>query len=624
MSLRSKVVVIVAGIIGLYSIVDYAIQRRTVLPSFVQLEREGAERDLRRCVGAIERELQQLGTTAGDYGAWDDTAQFVADGNEQYIEDNMTPSTLKGIGVNLLCICNPQGRIMVAKTLDLGTQEPLPIPDFPAECLPPTHVLLRLREPTDAIQGILMTSLGPLLLASRPVLNDLREGPVRGAVIMGRFLNAGLVARLREQTQVHFDVCAALANPLLVSVTGEPQSESPAIAVSIDDSQAGVLLVSTTLPDLTGRPILPIRATVERQVTARGLAAMRFATGSLAAVGLVVLMVLLAALRWAVLGPVSILTEHVVRVGTTDDLTARLSLSTSGEIAILATEFNRMVERLADARKKLLEQSYASGIAEMASGTLHNVRNALTPVMVELDMLRQELAQAPVDQMDVARRQLAEQATSDSRRQDLAKFLELAGDRLVCVARHAHAKLDHVSEQTRQIEQFLSDQEDVSRTTRPLEAVVLAELIRDAAALLPAALRDRISLETGPGVARTGTLKTQRIGLLQVLNNVLLNAAEAIVAAGKERGTVVVDADLENDGGLALVHLRIRDDGEGIAPENLRRIFERGFTTRGHAARGLGLHWCANCIAAMNGKMYAESDGPARGARLHVLIPQTT
>lgn len=150
----------------------------------------------------------------------------------------------------------------------------------------------------------------------------------------------------------------------------------------------------------------------------------------------------------------------------------------------------------------------------------------------------------------------------------------------------------------------------------------MEELTREAAALLPGNLRDRLSIELEPGVAATGSFKAHRICLLQILGNLLTNAAEAIGEAGRDRGTVSVDASTEDVDGVPMVHLRVRDDGTGISAQDLGRIFERGFTTKSGSSRGTGLHWCANSVTAMRGRIFAESKGIGHGTCMHVLLPR--
>jgi two-component system, NtrC family, sensor kinase len=70
------------------------------------------------------------------------------------------------------------------------------------------------------------------------------------------------------------------------------------------------------------------------------------------------------------------------------------------------------------------------------------------------------------------------------------------------------------------------------------------------------------------------------------------------------------------------LHLECRDDGVGIPGEHLERVFENGFTTKSRETNhGIGLHWCANAVGALGGRIWAASDGPGRGATMHLLIP---
>jgi signal transduction histidine kinase len=84
--------------------------------------------------------------------------------------------------------------------------------------------------------------------------------------------------------------------------------------------------------------------------------------------------------------------------------------------------------------------------------------------------------------------------------------------------------------------------------------------------------------------------------------------------------TMTLAVKIVDDGFL---EISVKDDGEGIAPENMTRIFAHGFTTRkeGH---GFGLHSCALAAIEMNGRLTAHSDGPGKGALFTLQIPLIT
>lgn len=76
----------------------------------------------------------------------------------------------------------------------------------------------------------------------------------------------------------------------------------------------------------------------------------------------------------------------------------------------------------------------------------------------------------------------------------------------------------------------------------------------------------------------------------------------------------------EEANGATVAHFIVEDNGAGIQPSDLGRIFERRFSTKQRGS-GIGLHWSANTVAALGGKLFAESPGEGRGASLHLILP---
>ena len=101
----------------------------------------------------------------------------------------------------------------------------------------------------------------------------------------------------------------------------------------------------------------------------------------------------------------------------------------------------------------------------------------------------------------------------------------------------------------------------------------------------------------------------QKAKLIHVLLNLIKNAKEAILADPSNKKILTIEAGTNNDG---KIFIKLSDTGIGVAKENLEKIFNHGFTTKlgGH---GFGLHYCANALTEMNGKISAESAGPGKG-----------
>src|SRR6202035_4099656 len=160
-------------------------------------------------------------------------------------------------------------------------------------------------------------------------------------------------------------------------------------------------------------------------ITAQGHGAVTYASLYLIGAAVTVLVLLVVALNRIVLRPLARVTRHAVAVGEGTDLTARLNIPGQDEIARLAREFDRMVERVAESRRQLVDQSFQSGFAELAKGVLHNLGNAMTPLVVRLSKLGDRLRDAAAGDVQLAFAELAQEQES-ARRADLEEFLRLA------------------------------------------------------------------------------------------------------------------------------------------------------------------------------------------------------
>jgi signal transduction histidine kinase len=253
---------------------------------------------------------------------------------------------------------------------------------------------------------------------------------------------------------------------------------------------------------------------------------------------------------------------------------------------------------------------------------LHNIGNAMTPLGVRLARLQDRLRGAPTSDVERALAE-REQASSEAQRQaDLDEFLRLASGELAEVVKAAADDVEVVARQAAVVQNALSEQLHSTRAPTVTEAATLPAIINQSLEIVPDSCRELARIELDPSVHTVGSVHVARTVLRLVLQNLIINAAEAIRAAGRERGVVRFSAALIADGGQSRLQLDCADTGVGIEAENLERVFERGYSTkRGSGNLGIGLHWCATTVNALGGRIWASSGGPGNGATMHLVIP---
>lgn len=585
---------------------EISIQKQVLMPSFAELEREDAQTSMRRIEYALDSALENLELSAADWGNWADAYQFVQSRDPAFVAANITAIALKQLKANAILIVDMNGDYVASSARDLDTGAPLDLDLTARRALPrdfPWRDDLSRGKPA---RGLLGTNHGIMMIAAAPVLDGSGTGRPLGMVLMGRLLTAAQVHQIGAQAQ------ASLAL-LPLQPLGQEKIAETDVSTQIFKSFA----------DIYGKPIMSLRVEVPRKITDRGRGAVTYASLYLIGAAVTVLLLLVVALNRIVLRPLARVTRHAVAVGEGTDLTVPLNIPGQDEIAKLAAEFDRMVERVADSRRQLVDQSFQAGFAELAKGVLHNLGNAMTPLGVRIATLTDRLRDAPAGDVEVALAELAaDRAPAAARRADLEEFVRLGCRELAAAVKEARMDVEVVQRQASIVQTALSELMRSTRNAHVVESVRLPDLVAQTLEIVPDAARQRLVVNTDESMRKVGAVRVARTVLRLILQNLIINAADAVRDAGREKGELHFAAEIIADAGSDQLHLHCKDDGVGIAADNLQRVFDKGFSTKSRETNyGIGLHWCANAIGALGGRIWAASEGPGRGASMHLLLP---
>jgi signal transduction histidine kinase len=164
----------------------------------------------------------------------------------------------------------------------------------------------------------------------------------------------------------------------------------------------------------------------------------------------------------------------------------------------------------------------------------------------------------------------------------------------------------------------VSKQQSYAKISGVSEMVEVADLVEDSLHMNAAALT-RHDVELIRDYQPVPPINIDKHKVLQILVNLIRNAKYACDDGGMADKRVTVRVA----GGEGYIRISIIDNGVGIPPENLTRIFNHGFTTRknGH---GFGLHSGAIAAKEMGGSLTTESKGLGHGATFTLEIPCPT
>ncbi|MDF9407807.1 MAG: Cyclic di-GMP phosphodiesterase response regulator RpfG [Pelotomaculum sp. PtaB.Bin013] len=355
MSLRKKALMIISITVTVLVILLYTVTKSILLGSFNELEQRSGRRDVQRILNALSDNIIALNREAGDWAAWDETYRFIDDNDENYVKTNLPDETFTELNINFISFINTQGRVVFSKAFDLDEKKEIPVPSGLLEYLSVDNPLLRHNNEESKVRGVIVLPEGPALVASRPILTSDRQGPVKGALIMGIYLNNTVIRSLADITGLNLDVdeFGDEDAPPDFQKAGSILSEDAPVYIQPLDAEtiAGYALVQ----DVYENPGLILRVSIPREIYKQGQASVRYFIGSMLAVGLALTVMSLLLLEKTILSRLAGLSDSVVNIGAKSNPAGRVLVSGNDELTILASEINKMLESLESSRHKLSE-----------------------------------------------------------------------------------------------------------------------------------------------------------------------------------------------------------------------------------------------------------------------------
>ncbi|MET0847559.1 MAG: DAHL domain-containing protein [Pseudomonas sp.] len=281
---------------------------------------------------------------------------------------------------------------------------------------------------------------------------------------------------------------------------------------------------------------------------------------------------------------------------------------------------------LKDTQSELLDTARQAGMAEIATNVLHNVGNVLNSVNISADLVSRKLRTSKAQGLGKAMQlinehqgQLGTFLTQDEKGKLLPGYLNQLVDAIAIEQQSMTEELAQLTKSVDHIKDIVATQQSYAGANNLMEPLHISELLEDALRMNSGALT-RHHVTVVKEYNEVPQVMGDKHRLLLILINLISNAKYAMSDLSNRPRQMTLGVKIVEDSTL---QISVKDDGEGIAPENMTRIFAHGFTTRkeGH---GFGLHSCALAAIEMNGHLSAHSDGPGKGAQFTLQIPLKT
>jgi signal transduction histidine kinase len=530
-----------------------------LMDNYAALEKQRAEVNVKRGLSALSTVLSALDSTASDWAGWDDTYTFIQDSNDDYIESNLVDDTFVTLGLNIMLFINSEGNVVYGKAFDLANIHETPLSQELLDQLSANDFLWRHSDTESSITGIVPLQEAPLLIASRPILTSQNEGPIRGTLIMGRYLDSEEIDKLTqtvflpivitpfEESEAQINFQTLYSSSFLEDV---PICTSPLNA----DVMSGYALIK----DVYGNISFTLRVDTSQDFYKQGVISVNFFILALMCSSIILGVVTVLLVERGVLSRIERLAVAVKRMGKSKNLSEHLSWSNTDELSFLAGTIDGMMDERVNT------------IGEIAGMIGHDLRNPLTGISSAAYYLKRKYG-----------------SVMDEKGRDMLEVIEKD-------VNYSNKIVSDLLDYSRPIQLDLRDMNPKSAFEEALSHVEFPKNFQ------------LIDLTKSTPPIRIDADKMKRVFI-----NMIKNAVDAMPNGGK----LTVTSEKINDA----VKIAFADTGLGISEENLKKLFGPLFTTKAKGM-GLGLAICKRIVEAHGGRISVES-AVNKGTTFTITIP---
>jgi hypothetical protein len=276
-----------------------------------------------------------------------------------------------------------------------------------------------------------------------------------------------------------------------------------------------------------------------------------------------------------------------------------------------------MLDRIADTRRRLLDESYRAGANEMAGGVINDLRNALGPLREQLEQPLRLLDRSQTATQQPLLHDLAEPDTSRHRQSEIIQLLQDQSHENAVLITEARSELRGIRKGLEKLQGIVGEYSRFIASSSAVAPVRLGELIDHA--IRKKSVENRLEIEVDSSVERAPPVLAPREILQQVVNVLIDQAAKCRVAEAQARRQLRITASVEFKQGRSMLHFRFDDNRAALNTAEIAVLFSHDRQVD-HDSHGLGLPWAENAVMAMGGRLYGEPSQPFDGLLLHLLL----
>ncbi|MBN2099039.1 MAG: HAMP domain-containing protein [Dehalococcoidia bacterium] len=349
MSLRKRGIVVTVLALTAAIVVSLVVSQTILMRRFDELEKRETRQNVERAVSALYSDFSKVSIT------WDDqltASEVVFEGDETYLALAIDETTFGTLGLNFILFV-PPGLPPIGYGFDLERGTPLPVPSDLSSELVAGKPLMEPEEEQAGVTGILMLSDGPILVSTYPTVISLADEPLEGRLVFARYLDNTHVARLSEVTHLPLALYQFDDPAVPVKVRSVEADSETGVATYVRALNSDTVAGYGVLADIYSEPALVMEVDLPRDIHHQGQTTLLYLLCAIAGVAIVTGLIGSYAVQRSLFLRLLRLSNGVVKVRTTGDLSERVEVTGNDEITTLGMSINSMLASLEKSQREL-------------------------------------------------------------------------------------------------------------------------------------------------------------------------------------------------------------------------------------------------------------------------------
>ena len=592
MKIRYKIWALIIFIMSITILSINIIAGNVIDSSFRSLEQKEMIINVERFHNALNNEIKQLDAAVGDWSAWNDTYKFIGGENNDFPATNMDNESMTNLRTDVMVYVKSSGIILYEKAFDYSEQKDMKVPMSLNNYFYKNSSLINFVDLNSSIKGILQLPEGSILIASRPVITSARDGPIRGAIIWGRFLDAHELNFISEIVSLSSSI------DILTNSQATPAELRYAALASINENNIVIqpldndyVIAYSTYNDLFNKPVISIKITMNRDIYKQGVITIQYFQIIAIVLGVILSIALIIFLDKTLISRLNNLSKQVQNISKKKDFSTRIKISGNDELNDLANVANETIKIITDMNTKLeqkvIDRTNKIDVLlkqkdDFINQLGHDLKNPLNPLVNLLPILEKN--------------------------EQNQKNKEIIG----VLVRNVNYMKNLV---TKTIELGRLNSPKTTFSFEDINLVTELNAVIDNNKLM---LREKtigIKNNSPDGIM----VNVDKLRFDELINNLLNNAVKFTTGSG----SILIDAKQDYN----FVTVSIKDTGIGMSDQQLHNIFNEFY--KADASRhdfdssGLGLSICKRIVEKHNGRIWAESEGLGKGSTFYFTVPKS-